>query len=131
MGNNYKKYLIKMKFAIIALVSASAAFKLTHRPSGVTFFATGGDVSIEDLEKEKEENLAIHGYEDVQLRFATGMSGDEDLGQNIIMKGDKYHYNQANLVQTGFATGMNGDEDLGQNIIMKGDKYHYNQANLV
>jgi hypothetical protein len=22
------------------------------------------------------------------------MSGDEDLGQNIIMKGDKFHYNQ-------------------------------------
>ena len=42
------------------------------------------------------------------------------------MKGDKYHYNQSNLVQ--FATGMNGDEDLNQNIIMKGDKYHYNQA---
>ena len=29
------------------------------------------------------------------VQFATGMSGDEDLGQNIIMKGDKYHYNQA------------------------------------
>jgi len=41
------------------------------------------------------------------------MNGDEDLGQNIIMKGDKYHYNQKELVQTGFATGMNGDEDLG------------------
>jgi hypothetical protein len=27
-------------------------------------------------------------------RFANGMSGDEDLGQNIIMKGEKYHYNQ-------------------------------------
>ena len=52
------------------------------------------------------------------------MNGDEDLGQNIIMKGDKYHYNQSELAQ--FATGMNGDEDLGQNIIMKGDKYHYN-----
>jgi len=26
--------------------------------------------------------------------FATGESGDEDLGQNIIMKGDKFHYNQ-------------------------------------
>ena len=35
--------------------------------------------------------------------FATGASGDEDLGQNIIMKGDKFHYNQeekeASLVQ--------------------------------
>ena len=26
-------------------------------------------------------------------KFATGSSGDEDLGQNIIMKGDKFHYN--------------------------------------
>ena len=56
--------------------------------------------------------------------FATGMNGDEDLGQDIIMKGDKFHYNQK-LVQ--FATGMNGDEDLGQDITMKGDKFHYNQ----
>lgn len=40
------------------------------------------------------------------------MNGDEDLGQNIIMKGDKFHYNQ-NMAQAEFATGMNGDEDLG------------------
>ena len=84
-----------MKFALIALVGASAAFKLHHRPSGVTFFATGGDVSMEDIEQQKEESLKIQGYEDLQLGFATGMNGDEDLGQNIIMKGDKYHYNQA------------------------------------
>ena len=46
--------------------------------------------------EDEAENLVIPGYEsDVQLRFATGMNGDEDLGQNIIMKGDKYHYNQA------------------------------------
>ena len=25
--------------------------------------------------------------------FATGMAGDEDLGSDIIMKGDKFHYN--------------------------------------
>ena len=42
------------------------------------------------------------------------------------MKGEKFHYNQSNLVQ--FATGMNGDEDLGQDITMKGEKFHYNQA---
>ena len=28
--------------------------------------------------------------------FATGMNGDEDLGQDIIMKGKPFHYNQAN-----------------------------------
>merc|ERR1719326_676859 len=65
------------------------------------------------------------GPSDVEL-FATGMNGDEDLGQDITMKGEKFHYNQANLVQ--FATGMNGDEDLGQDITMKGEKFHYQQS---
>ena len=33
--------------------------------------------------------------------FATGMNGDEDLGQDIIMKGEKFHYvgKDAGLVQ--------------------------------
>ena len=61
--------------------------------------------------------------------FATGMNGDEDLGEDITMKGDKFHFAQHQLAQ--FATGMNGDEDLGQDIIMKGDKYHYNQDNAL
>ena len=29
-----------------------------------------------------------------KLNFATGMNGDEDLGQDIIMKGEKFHYTQ-------------------------------------
>ena len=29
------------------------------------------------------------------MLFATGMNGDEDLGQDIIMKGKPFHYNQA------------------------------------
>merc|ERR1719515_89629 len=31
--------------------------------------------------------------------FATGMNGDEDLGEDIIMKGEPYHYNQKNKKQ--------------------------------
>merc|ERR1712127_167332 len=54
------------------------------------------------------------------------MNGDEDLGEDIIMKGKPFHYAQKkNLAQ--FATGMNGDEDLGEDIIMKGKPFHYNQ----
>ena len=30
----------------------------------------------------------------VGVRFATGMNGDEDLGQDITMKGEKFHYNE-------------------------------------
>ena len=38
---------------------------------------------------------AINAYQLNQLQhFATGMNGDEDLGQDIIMKGDKFHYQQ-------------------------------------
>ena len=29
--------------------------------------------------------------------FATGMNGDEDLGEDITMKGDKFHYLQNRL----------------------------------
>ena len=47
------------------------------------------------------------------------MNGDEDLGEDITMKGQKFHYNQA-LAQQRWATGMNGDEDLGEDITMKG-----------
>ena len=33
------------------------------------------------------------GPSDIEL-FATGMNGDEDLGQDITMKGEKFHYAQ-------------------------------------
>ena len=59
--------------------------------------------------------------------FATGMNGDEDLGEDITMKGDKFHYVQRPANDKLFATGMNGDEDLGEDITMKGDKFHYVQ----
>merc|ERR1712167_342466 len=103
MGN---LFVFLMKFVALALLGAASAAGLAQ-----TACSKAGVAGVPC---------------DHQL-FATGMNGDEDLGQSIIMKGDKYHYNQQ-LNQ--FATGMNGDEDLGQNIIMKGDKYHYNQNML-
>jgi hypothetical protein len=33
------------------------------------------------------------GYK-LQHKFATGMNGDEDLAEDITMKGDKFHYAQ-------------------------------------
>merc|ERR1712160_27650 len=59
--------------------------------------------------------------------FATGMNGDEDLAEDITMKGDKFHYMQRPAENQYFATGMNGDEDLAEDITMKGDKFHYIQ----
>jgi hypothetical protein len=55
------------------------------------------------------------------------MNGDEDLAEDITMKGDKFHYMQRPAENQFFATGMNGDEDLAEDITMKGDKFHYMQ----
>ena len=55
------------------------------------------------------------------------MNGDENLGENISMKGEPFSYKQKPAEHKLFATGMNGDEDLGENITMKGEKYSYNQ----
>ena len=48
-------------------------------------FATG-------MDGDEKLNYKFKGDASL-VQFATGMNGDEDLGQNIIMKGDKYHYN--------------------------------------
>jgi len=58
------------------------------------------------------------------------MNGDEDLGEDITMKGDKFHFIQKPAEYVQFATGMNGDEDLGEDITMKGDKFHFVQNPL-
>ena len=51
-------------------------------------------------------------------KFATGMDGDEDLGQDISMKGEFFSFLLGEPAALGmqpekFAIGMNGDEDLG------------------
>jgi hypothetical protein len=48
------------------------------------------------LSGHRINQLDIHRDQllDIGVRFATGMNGDEDLGQDITMKGEKFHYNQ-------------------------------------
>lgn len=65
------------------------------------------------------------------------MNGDEDLGMDIVMKGEHYHIAQQALQKQTvplagrlFASGMNGDEDLGLDIIMKGEYYHIAQNDV-
>ena len=68
------------------------------------------------------------------VQFAEGMRGDEDLGQDITMKGQPFHYNQKNnerVILLQFAEGMRGDEDLGQDITMKGQPFHYAQGTSI
>ena len=117
-----------MKFVIFAIAAVSAV-RLEESPdcpeSTKVFSYNERAASAAGLAQTACDKASVAGVPCNSQLFATGMNGDEDLGQDITMKGEKFHYGQQQkLVQ--FATGMNGDEDLGQNIIMKGDKYHYN-----
>ena len=89
-----------MKASVFALlVSASSAVSLNdaphywpgptytqNHPSSAGFLQTSSCVSSGQLG-------VTCGPSDVEL-FATGMNGDEDLAQDITMKGDKFHYQE-------------------------------------
>ena len=77
-----------MKFAIAALFASASALKIRESPDcpdSTTVFSYNERVAAAAGLAQKEHSL---------VQFATGMNGDEDLEQNIIMKGEKYHYNQ-------------------------------------
>jgi hypothetical protein len=64
---------------------------------------------LANVSAHRISKLDIHRDQlvDVGVRFATGMNGDEDLGQDITMKGEKFHYNQQ-MVQLPACDGSNG-----------------------
>lgn len=124
-----------MKFAIAALLGLVAAKKESPDcPSSQEVFSYNervatatGFLQLSACSQSGINGAGLSCVPDHQY-FATGMNGDEDLGEDIIMKGEPYHYNQKKTQSRAqFATGMNGDEDLGEDIIMKGEPYHYNQ----
>ena len=120
-------------FVIAALLGATSAVRLAESPdcpeSTQVFSYNERAPSAAGLVQISPCQAAnVAGVPCDAALFAVGMNGDEDLGQDIIMKGEKFHYNQQPQHLAQFATGMNGDEDLGQDIIMKGEKFHYNQA---
>merc|ERR1719327_1615732 len=96
-----------MKSAVIALfLGATSAVKLQDAPPyfneptwNERMASAGGFLQISAC-----VNSGVAGVTcsppDNQL-FATGMNRDEDLGEDIIMKGNPFHYNQkpANLAQ--------------------------------
>ena len=55
-----------------------------------------GSISASKLNACLESGINGAGLSCVpnQYLFATGMNGDEDLGEDIIMKGEPFHYNQ-------------------------------------
>merc|ERR1711939_760566 len=121
-------------FAVIALIANASAVRLGDAPDpmpSASAFSYNERAPSAAGFVQTQTSCQASGVTGVRCvpneqLFATGMNGDEDLGQDITMKGEKFHYNQQRLAQ--FATGMNGDEDLGQDITMKGQKFHYAES---
>ena len=85
--------------ALIGAISADAPPYFNEPPFAVsTHPAAAGLVQVESA-------CAMYGVKGVSCTpsnnqlFATGMNGDEDLGEDITMKGDKFHFVQG-LAQT-------------------------------
>jgi hypothetical protein len=69
-----------MKFVIAALLGYASAATLVVE-------------SLSACSKSGINGAGLSCIPDNQY-FATGMNGDEDLGEDIIMKGEPYHYAQ-------------------------------------
>ena len=87
-------------FAIAALLGNITAIKLNDAPdpmpSAQAFSYNERAPSAAGYIQTACESSGVMGVNCVpnHLLFATGMNGDEDLGQDITMKGEKFHYNQ-------------------------------------
>merc|ERR1711977_784589 len=92
-----------MKIAIAALlgyVSAVAKKESPDCPSSQEVFSynervgtAAGFLQLSACSASGINGAGLSCVPDSQF-FATGMNGDEDLGEDIIMKGEPYHYNQ-------------------------------------
>ena len=85
-----------MKSQVLALLVASVAADappfFNEPPMTETHPAAAGLVQTSSCMQAGVSGVTC-GPSDEEL-FATGMNGDEDLGEDITMKGDKFHYNQ-------------------------------------
>ena len=102
-----------MKFVIVALLGAISAVKLDKSespdcPDSHQVFSYNEGQANTGSRNTNYKGTMASAAGLVQTQFAEGMRGDEDLGQDITMKGQPFHYAQAK-----FAEGMRGDEDLG------------------
>jgi len=93
--------------AIAALLGAVSAVTLRDAPPAFDAPpfnqkdpAAAGFLQLETKTKTHCQHAGVTGVDCVpnDMLFATGMNGDEDLGQDITMKGEKFHYNQWNPV---------------------------------
>merc|ERR1719446_1863638 len=84
--------------ALFASVQADAPPYFNEPPFAVsTHPSAAGLIQLQTACVNSGVSGVTCGPSDQEL-FATGMNGDEDLGEDITMKGAKFHFNQ-NLVQ--------------------------------
>ena len=131
-----------MKFVVALLLASVAAVKLRDAdeeeaspdcPDSQTVFSYNErthPAAAGFLQVTACSQYAVDGVTCLpnQESFANGMNGDEDLGIDIKMKGEPFHFEQNAGAHAQFANGMNGDEDLGVDIKMKGEPYHFEQT---
>ena len=132
-----------MKFVVALLLSAVVAVKLRDEdkeeegaspdcPDSQTVFsynerthpAAAGFLQVTACSQYSVDGVTCLPNHEL---FASGMNGDEDLGVDIKMKGEPFHFEQKAGAHAQFASGMNGDEDLGVDIKMKGEPFHFEQ----
>ena len=90
-----------MKAAIVALLASStAAIRLGDAPPyfneptwNERMPSAGGFVQLNACLNAEVDGVVCSPPN--KMLFATGMNGDEDLGQDIIMKGKPFHYAQS------------------------------------
>ena len=94
-----------MKFVVACLLGIVSAVSLKANespdcPSSQEVFSYNervatatGFVQLSACSKSGVDGAGLSCVPDNKY-FATGMNGDEDLGEDIIMKGEPYHYNQ-------------------------------------
>ena len=85
---------------IAALLASTSAVKLGDAPPHFseptwqqTWPSAAGFVQMSACQRFQRHGVSCGSPADINL-FATGMNGDEDLGQDITMKGQKFHYAQ-------------------------------------
>lgn len=90
--------------SVVALLLSASAMKVQDAPpyfneptfKESTHPSAAGFVQLSACEQAQVPGVQCALGND--MLFATGMNGDEDLGQDITMKGDRFHYAQ-NLAQ--------------------------------
>merc|ERR1719454_1551574 len=88
-----------MKYAIALFIGAASAIKVQDAPPyfneptwNERMMSAGGFLQISACVNSGVQGVTCSPPN--HELFATGMNGDEDLGEDIIMKGEPYHYNQ-------------------------------------